>query len=353
MNFKKISCFVFCTILTLSAATSSANADVNTPKRLAGIGRFETSTAISNYFWNNANADWTSTSKDKSDYAVLVTGITFPDALCAAPLAKKYNAPILLVTKDSLDNTTTPATVTSELKRLKVQKVFIIGGEGVISKKVEQQLDSLKIGHERFAGKDREETSLSVAKAIGTSSGVFVTEGYSDFSDALSVSSIAAINQMPIILVSKTSVSPETKKFLKNNTIPSSVIIGDETIISKSVADLFPTPLVIKGKDKYERNRAVIISFLQSFDLTNIYIATGNDFPDALSGSVIAAIKSAPIILSGDTLSEETGGFLTANAEKINNVILLGGEGVVKPVLVQSIQKTIIDNKVLKVISID
>ncbi|KJR45615.1 N-acetylmuramoyl-L-alanine amidase [Desulfosporosinus sp. I2] len=51
---------------------------------MAGFDRFETASKI-------AKSGWT-----QSDYAILAYGGNYPDALSSAPLAKKYNAPILL-----------------------------------------------------------------------------------------------------------------------------------------------------------------------------------------------------------------------------------------------------------------
>ena len=58
-------------------------------KRIAGTNRYETSEKIAEEF-------------GKSDVVVLASGTNFADALAAAPLAKKMNAPIVLVKKDSL-----------------------------------------------------------------------------------------------------------------------------------------------------------------------------------------------------------------------------------------------------------
>ncbi len=54
-----------------------------------------------------------------AEYAVLVNGENFPDALSAAPLAKKYNAPILLNSSWILDTS-----VEDELKRLEVKQIY-------------------------------------------------------------------------------------------------------------------------------------------------------------------------------------------------------------------------------------
>ena len=57
--------------------------------RLAGVDRYRTAVAISQEGWKS------------SDYAILVRGDDFADALCAGPLAGKYDAPILFTDKYS------------------------------------------------------------------------------------------------------------------------------------------------------------------------------------------------------------------------------------------------------------
>ena len=58
-----------------------------------------------------------------------------------------------------------------------------------------------------------------------------------------------------------------------------------------------------------------------------ICIATGNNFPDALAGSVYAANHNAPIILADGSLSDQVMNYL--KARKITGATVFGGEAVV------------------------
>ncbi len=116
---------------------------------MAGVDRYETSSEIALNGWTQC------------DYAVLASGEDYPDALCAAPLAGKYKAPILLTEKDSI-----PETTLSTIKQLQVKNIFIIGGTGVISNTVEDQLKLLGISITRLFGQNRYETDIAVAKQL-------------------------------------------------------------------------------------------------------------------------------------------------------------------------------------------
>ncbi|KZL90206.1 cell wall-binding repeat-containing protein [Clostridium magnum] len=129
----------------------SSNDHVRNP-RLWGSDRYETATKV-------AQTGWTST----SDYAVIASGEGYADALCAAPLAKANNAPILLTQNGDLN-----ANALSELKRLNVKHAFIVGGTGVVSQNVEDKIKAQVGDVQRLAGQNRYETSVKVAEKLGT-----------------------------------------------------------------------------------------------------------------------------------------------------------------------------------------
>ncbi|MCS4466374.1 cell wall-binding repeat-containing protein [Clostridium botulinum] len=78
-------------IFIVNSNKVKANDEINF-KRLDGKGRYETSSSICSGGW------------DTSEYAVLASGEGFADALSAAPLAKKYDAPIILTGKNKLND---------------------------------------------------------------------------------------------------------------------------------------------------------------------------------------------------------------------------------------------------------
>jgi hypothetical protein len=94
--------------------------------RIQGSNRYATSVEVSKKAF------------PKGAKAVYVcSGENFPDAISAGPLASG-NGPILLTQKDRL-----PSVVRDEIRRLKPEHIYIIGGEGTISSGVEIELNSL------------------------------------------------------------------------------------------------------------------------------------------------------------------------------------------------------------------
>lgn len=286
--------------------------------RIAGDTRYDTSAAIAKEGWS------------QSEYVVLAYGGNFPDALAAAPLARKYNAPILLTEAQSLTRITKQT-----LQDLKVKQVFIVGGNAVVSLTVANQLRDLGITVNRLAGNDRYGTAIEIAKQLGSVQEVVVVSG-NDYADALSISSITALGNSPILLVPKDYLTSSIKNYLSSKTITQTYIIGNTEQITESVAIQFPNVERITGIDKYARNIAVLKRFESSIDFSNIFMATGNGFADALAGSAYAARKTAPIVLVDSSYNNATASYLNSKTSVIKRVNILGGEGVMPPTLIQN-----------------
>ena len=291
---------------------------------LGGKDRYDTSLKISKEGWV------------KADYAVLATGSNFPDALSAAPLAAKYAAPILLVKSKELDSA-----LEQELNRLGVKQVFIIGGTGVVSQNIENKIKAKGIKVVRIYGKDRYETSVAIAKQLGVNQNTtaFLVTG-ENFPDALSVASIAAAYQMPIILTQKTKLPVVTKQFFAETKISKFYIIGGYGVIANSLEGLNATwAKRISGNNRYETNLNVLAEFQEYLDFTYTFFATGKNFPDALSGSALAGMALAPVILVDPAMpSNVITGFRGARRE-MKMKYLLGGESVVPKSVVERITK--------------
>ena len=295
--------------------------------RLAGNNRYETAKAISGQF-------------NTSEVAILVTGLDYPDALAATPLAKKYNAPILLTETKSLNSN-----ALSEIIRLGVSKVFIVGGTGVISPAIENQIKSMGIQVERLAGNNRYETSVVVANKVGVKNGVFVTTGL-NFADSLSVGAVAGALDMPIILSSGKELTSSATELIKNAN--KSYVIGGPAIIGENVANRLPNCKRIYGNDRYATNKYIIEEFKAYINFSNAYVAVGTDFPDALAGGALAALNDNPVILTAANPSDYTKNIIHDN--NIQKVTALGGTGVLSNETLNLLQKNeIISNTDLKV----
>lgn len=288
----------------------SAEASTTT-SRLSGDDRYLTAVEASQSGWPNGSAT-----------VILTTGENYPDALSAAPLAAKYDAPILLVGSAGL----TPETA-AELKRLNTKKVYIVGGKGVISGDLEHQLTLMGISSVRLAGADRYDTSLAVAKVVGTSKGLFLTSG-EEFADALSVAPIAAGNGMPIVLVPEKDLTENEKRFFSKLKLPKMFIVGGAAQIPRTIRDQYPDAISIEGTNAYDRNVALLQYFADMLSLDTVYVATGEDFPDALAASALAQKTKSPLLLvRGNQIPAVTKSYLSSNL--ISQIEIIGGNGVI------------------------
>lgn len=288
--------------------------------RIAGLTRYETSAQIATSGWS------------QSDYAVLCYGENYPDALASAPLAKKYNAPILLTMQNSLPDSTKQA-----LTSLKVKTCIIVGGTGVISSNIDSQLQSMGISVNRVFGNDKYETAIAVAQQVTTTpSSIFVCNA-DDFGDALSVAPIASVQQSPIILVSSDSMPDSVKNYIASNKISKTYAIGYSDIILDSIINQFPNPERITGSDKYSRNVNINKYFNSTFASSGCGIATGEQFADALSSTAYLAKINEPLVLVNFNSPNDTRSYYQQRMGDQSKVFVFGGTGIVPDSVVSSL----------------
>lgn len=296
------------------AASKKSKIENSVIERLSGGdtgNRYDTAVAISQKGWKNG-----------SNTVILTSGRDFPDALSATPLAKKNEAPILLTETNNL-----PEVVKDEIKRLNPKKVIIVGGSGVVSESIADELSKFGRKVERIEGKDRYETAINVAKEIGVKNGVAVAYGY-NYADALSISSIAASMGMPIILTATDNLPAEVSTFINENSIKKSYIVGGEGVVNNAVMSKFPNSERVSGIDRYETNVAVMKRFDTYIDYNKIYLSTGRNYPDALAGSSLAAINESPVILTeSNYVPEVTYQYIVGKMSK--EIYALGGQAIV------------------------
>lgn len=305
--------------------------------RLAGKGRFETAVEIS-------KAGFPSGSKT----VVLAYGLNYADALAGVSLAKAKNAPILLTAQSYL-----PSETLAEIKRLKATDVIILGGTGAVGTEVEKALTDNKLNIERIAGKSRFETATKIAQKMQTLGGNKAPEDvffvyYNDFADALSVSTVAAIKDAPVIyLMTDGELDSATSAYLASvkGKVKNAYVIGGTGVISdammKKAGDaLGVKPTRVFGKNRFETCVAVNEKFANVLNGNSVCVATGMDFPDALAGGVFAAINKAPLFLVNGKenplkLSDLQKSFLGKKTPQ--KLYVFGGTGVVSDSHVQTV----------------
>ena len=284
---------------------------------LKGKNREHTAIKISEKGWTSATN------------AVIINGYEgLVDALTATPYAKAKNAPILITKKDAL-----PSETKTRLTQLGVKNVDIVGGNGVISEAVVNELKAMNITVNRISGKTRYKTAAAVADAMDNISNVTkvaVVNGATGLPDAVSVAVPAAYNNMPILLSDPNKGIEDSKDFLKEQTISKSYVVGGSGAVSDTVMNSLPgSKERLGGKGRQGTNAKVIEEFYTSSSLNNVYVAKSgqvqkeDEVVDALSVGVLAAKENAPVVIVGNGLDTAQKSLL--EGKKFTKITKVGG----------------------------
>ncbi|MCS5723650.1 cell wall-binding repeat-containing protein [Herbiconiux sp. CPCC 203407] len=294
--------------ITLPAAEPGGDPEVEVD-RLAGADRYEVSI-------NTSRAGF----PDGSDTVYVASGAVFPDALSAAPAATVAGAPILLTTAATL-----PAGVKAEIERLGASRIVIVGGTSTVSRSVESALKKLGTTV-RIGGADRYEASRNIAAAaFPRGAEVAVLANGTTFADALSAGA-AVDGRGPVLLVKAgSSLDAATTRLLKRLGVEQIVVAGGEASVSAGIeasAAKIAETVRLGGADRYEASRTINAHFFTEAE--HVLLATGQKFPDALSGSAYAPRIDAPLFtVPGTCIPAET--LAQIEALGATEVTLLGG----------------------------
>lgn len=298
--------------------------------RLGGQNRFETSKIIAeNSFPSKVNN------------VILASGYDFPDGLTGVTLSKEMNAPILLVSKSAGSSDSSKALQYINAALDKGGKIYILGGESVIDNSYITYLRDLGYSENniiRIYGKDRNETSVKIAQNLNLPIGTpVVISNNNGFADSLSISSIAGFNKWPILLTSSNYLNESVESYLQAQKPSQIFVVGGTGVISdniknkiREITGLDDSKIVrLSGKDRYETSKIINDYFYNSVQ-NKIYAASGEDFPDSLSGSAAAAINKTPLLLIPNqaTINSSKAINSLSNESKID-LNILGGQGVI------------------------
>lgn len=183
----------------------------------------------------------------------------------------------------------------------------------------------------RLAGGDRFETSARISASAfpGGAATVVIATGR-NFPDALAGAALAARLGAPVLLVDTDAVPSPVLTELGRLHPGTIVILGGTAAITASVEttlSAYGTVVRIAGAERYATAAAIsAYGFPDGAD--TVFVATGNDFVDALGGAPVAARSGAPILLvAPDSLPPATAAeIIRLGAETI---VLLGGTSAV------------------------
>lgn len=260
------------------------------PARITGADRYATAANISKAFHPTG-----------ANTVYVVTGERFPDALGVGASAAVREAPVLLVTR-----TTVPQSTAGELSRLAPSLIIVVGGTAVIDDSVADRLDDIATGTvTRVAGPDRYATAAAVSHETFSPGvdRVFVVTGET-YPDGMSASPVAAEMGAPVLLTQAQQLPAATRAEIIRLSPKLVTIVGGTSGVSPAVEasleNLGFDVDRISGSDRYATAAALSAAF---FDPTTrpVLLATGEAFPDALSGAAAAGNLGGPLLLTRAT----------------------------------------------------
>lgn len=288
-----------------------------------------------------------------ADTVVIVPADDYAPALVAAPLAARLGGPVLLNAPEDADAVSD--VMATEIRRLSPDRVVLIGTDAQVPADMEGRVAS-ETGLEpeaveRITAPDRATLSVAVAEAM-EDAGVAVDRPLvslgdhpvagREWPDALAASSLGAAQHAPVLLVGPDTVPAPVREFLTDRAVQEVRLTGGPEAISAAVEDdLERRGLPVRrlaGPTRYETALAVADELLADTDATTetVHVATGRNFPDALTaGPALAAGGSTLVLLDGQLGPPDTVlDWLRARAPGIERLHGIGGtDAVTDPVL--------------------
>ncbi|MGH9070277.1 MAG: cell wall-binding repeat-containing protein [Acidimicrobiales bacterium] len=256
--------------------TTPGSPGASTSIRLSGANRIATAIAASQQAFPKAGS---------AHGLVLARSDEYPDALVGAPLAAAKGGPLLLTESSHLD----PATK-AEIQRVlpTSDTVYLLGGNTALSPSLVSALQALHYKVTRISGDSRFATAVAVAKELGNPTQIFEVTG-TDFPDAVSAGPAAVALHGAILLTNGSKLASETTAYLAARPKDHRSAIGGPA----TVADRGATP--VAGPDRFATSAAVAATFFPAPKAVGL--ATGLDFPDALSGGPLVGSADGPMLL--------------------------------------------------------
>lgn len=313
-------------VVKTSGSMIVTSAEAAAVVRYSGSSRFETSAEISKQNFEPG-----------VEVAFIANGMGFPDALAGAPVAAKVGGPVLLSEAQSL-----PAAVQTELSRLKPAKIIVLGGPGVVSVAVQQQLQQYTVSKtpasvERWFGENRFATAAQISKnAFSVTGGVAYVANGMNFPDSLSGAPVAGKTDGPVLPVEEDRISSEIEAELGRLRPAKIVVLGGPGVVSAALQQQLQQYTASKTPDSVERwfgeSRFATAAKIsqQSFSQTGgvAYVANGYNFPDSLSGAPVAGKNDGPVLpVEEGRIPAEVKAELSRL--KPAKIVVLGGTGVV------------------------
>lgn len=193
----------------------------------------------------------------------------------------------------------------------------------------------------RVRGANRYATSVEVAKkAFPNYEGDVILASGDIYADALVANGLVGLKNQPLVLNGVNKLDATVAQYLKDVKAEKVTIIGGNSAISASVQNELEKMGLkterISGTNRYETSVKVLQHFLKNNkstvegDVEKVFLASGENFADALVASVPAAMYARPILLTAkNNLPMVVKDAIENKDYAIKEVTVVGGTGAV------------------------
>lgn len=158
---------------------------------------------------------------------------------------------------------------------------------------------------ERLAGSDRYGSAAAISRRfVPAGTAVAYVANGSGYTDALSAGPAASRTGGPVLFVRPDAVPSSTAAELRRLAPGRIVVVGGSGAVSDTVLtalDEYTTGTVgrLGGTDRFATSVAVSRASFPN-GASTVYVASGRDWPDALTGGAAAVVQDAPVLLTDD-----------------------------------------------------
>lgn len=252
----------------------------------------------------------------------------FADSLASGVL--QNNAPLLLTATATL----APAT-SSELKRLGVKTVHILGGHAAVSPAVEQQLVASGYTVRRHRGATRIDTAVEIARAIVPSaSEVLIARAFGSgedatqaFADSLAAGAWSASSGSPVLLTETEKLSTPTQAYLQSKTPTRAYVVGGTSAVGDAVLTQIRALGIeaerVSGPTRFDtaievNKRRGISGVTDTDEVVLLEGQAAGAWAPGFASAAYAAVERAPVLLaSGSTLPAPTSAYLDGGTREL------------------------------------
>jgi putative cell wall-binding protein len=183
----------------------------------------------------------------------------------------------------------------------------------------------------RIAGSDRYVSASRIADTYPAGVAVAYLATGQNYPDALSASALAGRQGAPVLLTRRDSLPTATRAQLQRLAPQRLVVLGGTGAITTGVeqqaAAYAGTTTRVTGTNRYEVSAALARSYQPGVPV--LYVASGADFPDALSIGALAGRQGAPLLI---TRPHELPAAIEAEVARLNpgRIVVVGGPNAVQ-----------------------